>query len=182
METELVCSRCRNPKSEADFYLSRTLGKNYRKKICKQCDNEGRKSRKQLSWDDKCTRDPEHRNKVRLGEQRRRKDPKFTAKYITVDSRKSDKRFGRANDLTRDWVGQSISVGCSYCGETELRMTLDRIDNQQGHLKSNVRPACIRCNYLRSDMPYAAWLLLVDGVRAAQQARAFGDWVGRAER
>jgi hypothetical protein len=58
-------------------------------------------------------------------------------------------------------------------------MTLDRIDNQLGHIKSNVVAACIRCNYTRGAMPYEAWLFLAPGMQAAQQAKAFGNWDGR---
>jgi hypothetical protein len=57
-------------------------------------------------------------------------------------------------------------------------MTLDRIDNFIGHVKTNVQPACIRCNYLRRDMPYEAWLIVAEGVRQARKAGAFADWVG----
>ena len=108
-----------------------------------------------------------------------RRDPQFTANHIVKDSRGSDNKFGRSNDLDCDWVRQKISGGCTYCGETELRMTLDRIDNSQGHLKTNVVSACIRCNYMRRDMPYEAWLLLVDSIKTARLAGAFGGWTGR---
>lgn len=87
--------------------------------------------------------------------------------WILEDSRRSDRKLGRTNDLTRDFIYTLISKGCQYCGETKLRMTLDRLDNSQGHLQSNVQPSCIRCNLTRGSMPYEAWLLLVGGMKKA---------------
>jgi hypothetical protein len=58
-------------------------------------------------------------------------------------------------------------------------MTLDRIDNKRGHSRANVVPACIRCNYARRDMPYAAWLCLAPGLRVALEQGLFGEWTGR---
>jgi len=50
------------------------------------------------------------------------------ANSICVDCRRFDKRRGRANDLTVEFVSKSIADGCLYCGETSIRMSLDRID------------------------------------------------------
>jgi hypothetical protein len=103
------------------------------------------------------------------------------ARWILIDSKASDRKAKRDGfDLTRDFVEGLIARGCMYCGETALRMTLDRIDNDKGHTKENVNPACIRCNYLRRDMPYAAWLLLCPALRQARERGAFGDWQCRA--
>ena len=95
--------------------------------------------------------------------------------WIYVDSRSSDRKFGRANDLTRDFIREQLAVGeCSYCVERNLRMTLDRIDNDLGHLQTSVVIACIRCNYARRDMPYQAWLVVAPAMRAARQTGLFG--------
>ena len=107
-----------------------------------------------------------------------RKDPAFRAKWICEDS-KRDKKKGRQNDLSVDFVEGLIASGCAYCGDTHLQMTLDRIDNALGHLRTNVVPSCIRCNLLRSDMPYEAWYFLLPAVRAARERGLFGDWIGR---
>jgi hypothetical protein len=102
------------------------------------------------------------------------------AAAIFHDARGSDRKRGLISDLTRDAIEKLIARSCTYCGETALRMTLDRIDNAIGHLTSNIVPACIRCNYLRGNMPYQAWLVLVPGVRQAREMGFFGGWTGRA--
>ncbi len=55
-------------------------------------------------------------------------------------------------------------------------MTLDRLDNSKGHTKENVVPACYRCNMIKGNMPYEAWKFMVDGVKQARLANAFGEW------
>ena len=98
-------------------------------------------------------------------------------RWICVQSRSSDRKRGMVNDMTRPFIKDLIKDGCLYCGDTTIRMTLDRIDNSNGHIKTNVVPACLRCNLLRRDMPYAAWLILVPKVRQAREQGAFGAWI-----
>ena len=115
-----------------------------------------------------------NRERIRLAAKHRRRTN--VAAAILVDAKKADKKRGRQNDLSLDFVEGAVASGCAYCGETELRMTLDRIDNTLGHTKANTVPACERCNYIRRDMPYAAWYFLLPAIRAAREAGLFGDW------
>lgn len=108
----------------------------------------------------------------------RRTMPEYRAKFILQDSRKSDHRSGRENDLDRSFVEGLLLKPCLYCGDTSLQRTLDRIDNKVGHTKTNVVPCCVRCNYLRRDMPFAAWERLAPEIRKIREAGLFGDWVG----
>jgi hypothetical protein len=101
------------------------------------------------------------------------------ARFIFWEARRSDKRRGLECDLNREQIAEIIKRECVYCGETQLRMTLDRIDNSRGHTKDNVNPACIRCNYARRDMPYRAWLCLAEGMRRAREFGLFEGWTGR---
>lgn len=57
-------------------------------------------------------------------------------------------------------------------------MTLDRIDNSLGHLQSNVLPSCERCNMVRRDMPFPAWLVVSKGMKEAYESGLFEGWVG----
>ncbi len=99
---------------------------------------------------------------------------------ILVDSRRWDKRRGLDNDLTAFWIEERLRAGCCYCGETQIRMTLDRIDNALGHLMQNCVAACVRCNYVRRTMPYEAWLEVSVAMRAARERGLFADWIGIA--
>jgi hypothetical protein len=118
----------------------------------------------------------------------KRRDLKFSqmraagvdvARFILREARRSDTMRGHACDLTKQEIEQLIARGCDYCGEKNLRMTLDRIDNSKGHTRDNVVPACIRCNYARRNMPYEAWLCLAGGMRQAREQGLFKDWTGR---
>lgn len=101
-------------------------------------------------------------------------------RWILEDSRRDDRRRrGVENDLDIQFIRDAIKKGCSYCGERQLRMTLDRIDNGLPHTKANVVPACIRCNYTRKNMPYAAWLVIAPKMREARELGLFGTWTGR---
>jgi hypothetical protein len=100
--------------------------------------------------------------------------------HILFDCRGSDKKHGReGNDLDRQFVESLLMAGCLYCGATDIKMTVDRIDNSLAHIKANVNPACIRCNLIRGSMPYKAWVHLVPSVREATQLGLFGEWRSR---
>lgn len=53
-------------------------------------------------------------------------------------------------DITIDWMLNNITnQPCIYCGDTN-RIGCDRINNDVGHLKSNVVPCCYECNCARN--------------------------------
>lgn len=98
---------------------------------------------------------------------------------IMSDSKKGDRRRGlEGNNMTPKFVAQLIAHGCSYCGNCEGRMSIDRIDNSKAHTTNNVNAACLRCNLHRGAMPYEAWLFLVPYIRKAHELGLFGDWTG----
>lgn len=149
--------------------------KHYVRSWCRTCD-----AAQSRAW--------RQRNKVLVRKQAERRAAKEHAErragvrsevWIWRDSRRSDRKHGRLNNLTKQFIADLISSGCIYCGETKLRMTLDRVDNNLGHLQDNVVPCCIRCNYIRRDMPHEAWLFLRAGLREARERAAFGNWTGR---
>lgn len=120
-----------------------------------------------------------------LREKRRKQkrlDPSWRPYWIFSDSKKKDRARDHSFDLDIPFVRDLINNGCLYCGETELQMTLDRKDNTKGHTRENVVPACVRCNFMRRDMPWAAWISLVAAVRLARQDGLFGDWLGMGKR
>lgn len=125
---------------------------------------------------------PKRRLRYKLEDQSRKKQrqqPCGVARFVLQDCRKSDRKKGRENDLTLDFVRVQLDGACLYCGDTSVRMSLDRIDNSKGHTLLNVNRACIRCNYARGNMPYEAWLCLIPGLHEARLKGLFGKWLGR---
>lgn len=173
-----LCHCCNLPKPLSDFrVVQRTAGNPYIKARCRACDLERVKKYQKAhpeqtkkTHDRFAARDRDHRaNGLR------------TEWFIYSDSRGSDRKSGYTNDLTKDFIRDAIKDGCQYCGETTIRMTLDRIDNTKGHTMDNVVPACIRCNYARRSMPYDAWLVVAKGMKEARESGLFGTWTGRVK-
>lgn len=158
----MICNDCGDDKPEKSFALIKGV---YRRGTCFTCRQRARYR--------------SNPGKVLARQHRRRlKNPD---QCILIDCRSSDKKKGRlGNNLTREFVKDLISHPCSYCGESSLRMTLDRKDNEKAHTIDNVVAACIRCNYLRGNMPFEAWLVIAPAVREAKELGLFGDWVSKA--
>jgi hypothetical protein len=159
------CKRCREVKPAAAF----TAELGIRRRTCRACRRAMERAR-----DPEASKRMLERQKAVAREERRTGHDR--GKYIIHDSRKSDRRAGRENDLSREMVDALISKPCTYCGVEGVRMTLDRIDNSLGHLIANVQPSCLRCNYLRGSMPYEAWVFLVPIIREAHERGLFGEW------
>jgi hypothetical protein len=118
---------------------------------------------------------------LRLKESRGRGD--LRERWIWEDTRRSDRKKKKLkNDLTKEFIKVLISEPCSYCGEDKLQMTLDRIDNTKGHLQNNVLPCCVRCNLIRRDMPFDAWIELTDSLRRIQRLGMFKSWTGQVHK
>lgn len=140
--------------------------------ICKLC-----LSKRHLKWN---RENPQRYNKIKNTRNAKLKKERELglniAKFIYWDCRKADRKKGLENDLTKDFIEEQISKSCQYCGDKELRMTLDRIDNSKGHTQDNVVPACLRCNYVRRDMPYEAWLEFAKTMKKIRKKGLFGNW------
>jgi hypothetical protein len=96
---------------------------------------------------------------------------------ILRSSKQSDKKYGRIGfDLDREFIAELIKNGCEYCTATEYRMTIDRIDNNLAHTKSNSKPSCVRCNHIRGSMPFEAWMNIVPVIRKTYELGLFGNW------
>lgn len=160
--THRMCRVCSILKENSLMKLSRGKPST----ICKSCSALRKRQNK------------DYKSKANERARRRSADPAFADKHICNYSRNNDKKKGRQNDLNRGFIKEMISKGCSYCGHNGGRMTLDRIDNSIGHLKTNVVPACIRCNYVRRDMPYEAWIIIAPSMRKARELGLFGSWDG----
>jgi len=173
MDTKL-CIKCGNHKPLDQLESFEKNGKTYYRSRCTECGGKRYKRYRRANI-------AEVRRRERESIRRQRAAGENLVRWIYADSRKSDRKKGRLNDLTRDFIEAVLAKGkCTYCHNRKLRLTLDRIDNSLGHLQSNVVVACIRCNYVRGAVPYKAWLELVPGIRRAVKKGLFGDWTGRA--
>ena len=153
-----ICKSCNQILSIKKF--AKIQGGRYRRGSCISCRHKAK--------------DP---LKTKIQEQtRERKRRKDAVKSIIKNAQGSDWKKGWKPDLDYQFVKNLIYQGCCYCQSTHLQMTLDRIDNSIGHLKSNVVPACYRCNMMRGSMPYNAFLCLVPGIRLAASQDLFGSW------
>ena len=169
------CSKCKSYHPLSDFTTRSRSGKKSISSWCKPCKRQiSRDSRRDGRWN---APTDEKLEKWRLKNIADRQDPEKLARFIREDTRKSDKKRGLANDLSREQVANLISTGCSYCNAHDVRMTLDRIDNNIGHIMSNVVPACYRCNLIRGSMPYEAWVNIVPLIRDTYEKGMFGDWL-----
>lgn len=168
--THKRCSRCHEIKPVTDFYKcskSRS-GFNW---SCKPCDNAANK------------RSPNRRISLKRYYQKWSKKPENKAKMCLAAARKSDRKHNRSFNLMLSNVKDILLMGCSYCGATDpLQMTLDRIDCTEGHTVTNTVAACIRCQFIRRDMPVEAFRLLTPGIRKAMELGLFRDWTGLPRR
>lgn len=74
-------------------------------------------------------------------------------RYRRAISRAREKK--KVFDMSFEFYIGIISRGCFYCGDSLLEQTgisLDRIDNDEGYIVSNVLPCCGRCNQVRSNL------------------------------
>lgn len=151
-----VCKNCGEEKPSDDFYWNKVLKPNspgewylVRTARCKPCHNR---------W---ATRRPRNDRVLRT--------------YRNL--RKVDRRKGRENTLSMEYIAHILQMPCTYCGSVD-RPTVDRIDNKAGHTPENVVPCCSRCNAIRRDMPIEAWRELAPLVKSLFERGVFKDWIG----
>lgn len=176
-----TCIDCKKEKNEDEFYYQ-LKSKGYKESYCKTCSSARSYRRKKA----KMQRDPEFAERIRVsdlkGVARRRMLGVNAAGFFLNDSRKNDQKRGRENDLTREFIETMFERSCSYCGDSEGKKSLDRIDNSIGHLQSNVVTSCVRCNLVRGQMPYEAWLVVAEGMKKAHDLGLFAGWDGNIRR
>lgn len=167
-----TCTKCGTPDLSEECFDKTDRG--YLYSYCKKC----RRKQNLLARRKRYQR-PDVKLQKSVVNKSRRQDPEKRANIIAIDSKSSDKKHNRQYDLTIDKIKELISKPCSYCEDCTLQMTLDRVNNNIGHIESNVVPACIRCNLIRKAMPYEAWICLLPGLKEALQKDLFGVWLGK---
>ena len=108
---------------------------------------------------------------IELDEEKKRlKVSKMFTAYRHRDSVK-----GRKFDLTREFLSDLLQQECVYCGDNSF-IGADRIDNNLGHLQTNVVPCCYTCNIARSNLfTYDEMLLLGKTIKQIKLNRSHGN-------
>jgi hypothetical protein len=157
------------------------------KRSCKACGNEkllrsfpGRIIRHltylEVSFLNTCKRCHGQKNAQSVEEVKKR-DPIYAhaCRYWTRSLRR-----GVKSDLKLHDIRLLLSCPCYYCETRQSDMTLDRKASGDGYTKANTVPCCWRCNTMKSDMPWEAWMKVVPAIRNAAKLRLFKDWRIRA--
>ena len=185
--TTADCPSCKQSLPLHAFGTRSNRGRKYRRSSCKECEADAFRARYAASPDfrqERSRRNADYNveNKGALYNRAKERRAAVDPLIVLSDMRRSDRRRGWVCTLVLSDVQTILGSSCSYCGETGLRMTADRVDNSIGHTPQNVVPACIRCNYARRDMPYEAWLLIAPAMKVARDSGLFGDWTGGARK
>ena len=172
-----ICNKCFK-ELPIEKFRSGKNGKWHRRQ-CKYCEDKDERQKRNA----KIAIDPEYaarREEIAKTSRGRlsadRASGNRTEHWIYLDSRSSDSKYKRENDLDKEFIKKEIEKGCCYCNSHDGRMTLDRIDNSIGHIKTNVVPCCLRCNYIRRDMPHEAWMCLVPVIKKIVEDGMFDGW------
>ena len=170
------CIKCNEILDENRFREQTYRGYKSFKNKCKKCESKERMARPYYPLSEEQKR----KKNIRLNEyqKKKRRNPDNAAKIILVDSRSADKKKGIENNLTENAIAELIVNGCYYCGDKTTRMTLDRVDNNIGHVLDNILPACHRCNMIRGNMPFKAWECIVPAIKETFEKGLFENWVG----
>lgn len=167
-----TCKKCESEFPDSDFQMRQNR---YFRSNCRKCESALRLTRsfsppKSSTLIKKRKRQTEWHREQRY-------DLAFRSAVIFRDSRGSDRKTGRLNNITKEHIHALITQGCSYCGNSDLSViSLDRINNDKGHTFDNVVAACFRCNLVRGDMPYAAWEQIVPAMRKTFEMGLFENW------
>ena len=167
-----VCAGCKLDLEIDQFPLRTVNGKKYPRVYCKKCNGAKLKALKPSTREKRLERDKKRSALLTLS---RKVDGPERAKIIFSDLRASDRKRKLEFSLTIEDISSLINKGCSYCGDNKF-ISLDRKDNSIGHTLDNVVPCCRRCNYIRRDMPYEAWLFISPKLKEAIDLGLLGTW------
>lgn len=136
--------------------------------ICCECGNEFDSVGRTKYCSSICRRKPIQRA---FKEGRYIKPKVNRVKSLIYRYRVHDRKHNRENDLTAAYVEDCLrDASCSYCG-TKENLGFDRIDNEIGHLMTNVIPACGKCNRFRGN-----YLTVEETKKVIQLIKTMRDW------
>lgn len=166
-----LCVKCNVEKSVENFYIAkRTENKIYRKHVCIICDKErGKIRRKKYQKQQYANR----KRKIKSNY-----DLQINRYKFSLKRRHKEKFDLTLFDVTDSFIKTELSKPCSYCKEDGIKMTIDRKNSLEGYTIQNCVGSCIRCNTMKSNMPYEAWINLVPSILNTRELGLFSDWVG----
>lgn len=135
-------NRCRLCDSD-DIALYQVKNKDY---ICRSC-NSKNKRKKYLANREKYIRAAKSRYDKTYYEYGSKK----WASNTVVGLRYFDRRKLKfpVCDITVEDLLNIVALPCTYCGDSQDRIGVDRVDNSIGHIKTNLVPSCYSCNSVR---------------------------------
>lgn len=152
-----VCNHCKEEK-DVSLFLKQVNGFSCN---CKECTYALRKIRDDLRREE-------------INERKRFNKDHIREKYQAY--KRHDKVHGVINDIDYEYVKEQLNNPCYYCESTDIMIGLDRKNSSLGHTKENCVPCCYRCNLFKSNIPYEAWMHIVEKVREAVKLGLFLDW------
>lgn len=75
---------------------------------------------------------------------------KLEGRFSSVKN--SAKRRNYPFELTPEEYRSIVSKSCTYCGEDEKKIGVDRVDNTKGYTKENSTSCCTTCNMMKKTM------------------------------
>lgn len=76
----------------------------------------------------------------------------------------SAKARGIEMELDFSTFSEIVSLPCSYCGDSESKIGIDRINNSIGYTRENSVACCRSCNYMKKDMSCKEFLMHVNRI------------------
>lgn len=123
------CTRCKEDKPETlDYFNKQHAGRRGFNAFCRDC----------------------HKARMRVENAVRYRDNREAMMIRAY--RKNDMSAGRSTNITVEWMKENITgKPCFYCETVDAPRGCDRLDNDLGHIKTNVVPCCKLCNKTRNN-------------------------------
>lgn len=122
----------------------------------RECANKYKEQRKQYYQD----------HKVQMQQQQKEYRCNSWDKRLLYNCKKTDKQLNRPFDLDKEWIKVMLQYQhsmCCICGDKMLlgngnkdpkQISIDRIDNSLGHIKTNCTLVCWKCNFNKRGISY----------------------------
>lgn len=168
---KMTCKHCGKPRLVVDFppYSDARGNRGLRQSACKFCLSERSGRRHARRMRHPVSRREELDYRLDWAKQYYAKNPwaRKTRSY-----QRDDRSRGRKTITMQEARDLIVGASCFYCRLDDLRLLgLDRKNNSDGHHPKNVVVCCEVCNFILSDLAFAAKCVLG---RALRRARRLG--------